>query len=72
MRWRGGVLVRPFALLYFAGIRPDELKRMAGREKELFNLRTGSITIPHRAGYRSGRPGQTRATEEIPDRKTHV
>jgi integrase len=30
MRWRGGVLVRPLALLYFAGIRPDELKRMAG------------------------------------------
>lgn len=46
MRWRGGVLVRPFALLYFAGIRPDELKRMAEREKELFNLKTGTITIP--------------------------
>lgn len=46
MRWRGGVLVRSFALLYFAGIRPDELKRIAGREAELVNLRTRTITIP--------------------------
>lgn len=46
MRWRGGVLVRPFAMLYFAGIRPDELKRMAGREAELVNLKTRTITIP--------------------------
>jgi hypothetical protein len=46
MRWRGGVLVRPFAMLYFAGIRPDELKRMKGREAELVNLRTRTITIP--------------------------
>ncbi len=30
MRWRGGVLVRPYAYLYFAGLRPDELKRIAG------------------------------------------
>ncbi len=46
MRWRGGVLVRPFAFLYFAGIRPDELKRMAGRESELVNMKTKTITIP--------------------------
>lgn len=46
MRWRGGVLVRPFAFLYFAGIRPDELKRMTGRERELVNLKTRTITIP--------------------------
>ena len=46
MRWRGGVLVRPFAFLYFAGIRPDELKRMDGRERELVNLKTRTITIP--------------------------
>lgn len=46
MRWRGGILVRPFALLYFAGIRPDELKRMARREAELVNLKTRTITIP--------------------------
>jgi hypothetical protein len=46
MRWRGGVLVRPFAFLYFAGIRPDEVKRMAGRERELVNLKTRTITIP--------------------------
>jgi len=45
-RWRGGVLVRPFAMLYFAGIRPDELKRTAGRERELINLKTRAITIP--------------------------
>jgi Type I restriction enzyme R protein N terminus (HSDR_N) len=29
MRWRGGVLTRYFAFLYFAGIRPDELKRLS-------------------------------------------
>ena len=46
MRWRGGVMVRPFAFLYLAGIRPDELKRMAGRERELVNLKTRTITIP--------------------------
>jgi site-specific recombinase XerC len=46
MRWRDGVLVRPYALLYFAGIRPGELKRMAGRERELISLKTRTITIP--------------------------
>lgn len=46
MRWRGGVLVKPYALLYFAGLRPDELKRFSGREAELVNLRTRTITIP--------------------------
>ena len=45
-RWRGGVMVRPLALLYFAGIRPDELKRMNGREVELVSLKTRTITIP--------------------------
>jgi hypothetical protein len=45
-RWRGGVLVRPLAMLYFAGIRPDELKRMKGREAELVNMKTRTITIP--------------------------
>lgn len=46
IRWRGGVLVRPYALLYFAGLRPDELKRLGGRESELVNLKTRTITIP--------------------------
>ena len=46
MRWRGGVLVRPFAMLYFAGLRPDELKRMANREAELVNMKTRTISIP--------------------------
>jgi integrase len=46
MRWKNGVLVRPFALLYFAGIRPYELNRLAGREDELINLKTGVIHIP--------------------------
>jgi hypothetical protein len=46
MRWRDGVLVRPLSLLYFAGIRPDELKRMSGREAELVNMKTRTITIP--------------------------
>lgn len=46
MRWRDGVLVRYFAYLYFSGIRPEELKRLAPREAELVNLKTGTITIP--------------------------
>lgn len=47
MRWRGGVMVKPFVLAYFAGIRPDgELKRLAPRAAELINLKTGFITIP--------------------------
>ena len=47
MRWRGGIMVKPFALAYFAGIRPDgELKRLAPLEAEQINLKTGFITIP--------------------------
>ncbi|MDA1066348.1 MAG: hypothetical protein O3C43_07580 [Verrucomicrobia bacterium] len=47
MRWRGGVLVKCFALAYFAGIRPDgEMKRLAARSSELINLKTGVIKIP--------------------------
>ena len=47
MRWRGGVLVKCFALAYFAGIRPDgELKRLAARASELVNLRTRVINVP--------------------------
>lgn len=46
MRWRGGALLRYFALTYFAGIRPEELLRMADREEELVNLKTQTITIP--------------------------
>ncbi|MCF7732361.1 MAG: hypothetical protein K9N23_11765 [Akkermansiaceae bacterium] len=46
MRWRGGALVRYYALAYFAGIRPEEIQRMNGREKELINLKTRTITIP--------------------------
>lgn len=46
MRWRKGVLLRYFSLLYFAGIRPEELHRMSDREDELINLKTKTITIP--------------------------
>jgi len=47
MRWRGGALVKCFALAYFAGIRPDgEMRRFAARSGELINLRTGIIKIP--------------------------
>lgn len=47
MRWRGGALVKCFALAYFAGIRPDgEMKRFAARSDELINLKTGIIRIP--------------------------
>lgn len=46
MRWRGGVMTRYFAYLYFAGVRPDELKRISDREAELLNLKTRTLTIP--------------------------
>lgn len=46
MRWRGGALVRYFSLAYFAGIRPAEIQRLTGREDELINLKTRTITIP--------------------------
>jgi hypothetical protein len=45
-RWRGGAMVRYYALAYFAGIRPTEIRRMSGREAELINLKTRIITIP--------------------------
>jgi site-specific recombinase XerD len=43
---QGGELIPYFALCYFAGIRPEEVQRMNGREKELINLDTCVITIP--------------------------
>ena len=50
MRYRGGAYVKVFALSYFAGIRPDvkdgEILKLAKREKELINLKTGQIFIP--------------------------
>jgi len=46
MRWREGRLVCPYALLYFAGLRPIEVERLKGRERELINLKTRTITIP--------------------------
>lgn len=45
-RWRGGAMVRYYALLYFAGLRPGEIERMAGEEARLINLKTRTITVP--------------------------
>lgn len=45
-RWQGGAMVRYFSLAYFAGIRPAEIQRIAGREAELINFKTRIITIP--------------------------
>jgi hypothetical protein len=45
-RWRGGAMIRYFALAYFAGIRPAEIQRFAGREADLINLKTRTITVP--------------------------
>jgi len=33
MRWRGGAMVRYYALLYFAGLRPGEIERMQDRRR---------------------------------------
>ncbi|MFN4807315.1 MAG: tyrosine-type recombinase/integrase [Akkermansiaceae bacterium] len=50
MRYRGGIFVKVFVLSYFAGIRPctksGEILKLAAREKELINLKTGMISIP--------------------------
>ena len=45
-RWKGGAMVRYYALLYFAGLRPGEIERMAEQEARLIDLRTRTITIP--------------------------
>jgi len=45
-RWKGGAMLRYYALLYFAGLRPGEIERMSGQEKNLINLKTRTITIP--------------------------
>lgn len=46
MRWRKGIMVRHYAYLYFAGIRPSELAQLADRESKLVNHKTGIVTIP--------------------------
>jgi site-specific recombinase XerD len=47
MRWRGGCMVKFFALAYFAGIRPGgELIKLGENPGKLINMRTGIITIP--------------------------
>lgn len=39
-------MVPHFAMLYFSGIRPEELKRMAARQSSLVNLKTSTISVP--------------------------
>lgn len=47
MRWRGGCLVKCYALAYLAGIRPDgELRKLSTREDELINFKTRTIHLP--------------------------
>jgi site-specific recombinase XerD len=46
MRWKDGAFVPAYALLYFAGIRPAELERLAPKSGEFINRRTGTISIP--------------------------
>jgi len=43
--WNGSMR-RYYALLYFAGLRPGEIERMAGQEDKLINLATRTINIP--------------------------
>lgn len=46
MRWRGGVLVKPYALAYLAGIRPDgEMRQLHKEGGNPINMRTGIISI---------------------------
>ena len=46
MRWKRGSFVPAFALLYFAGIRPFELQRLAPLADKMINRKTGIITVP--------------------------
>ncbi len=46
IRWKSGAFVPAFALLYFAGIRPAELPRLAAIADKMVNRNTGIITIP--------------------------
>lgn len=64
LRWRKGTLVRHFAFLYFAGIRPEELKRLAPRERELVNLTTRTITIPAKVS-KTGHERQVLISENL-------
>ena len=41
MRWRDGAMVRYYAYLYFAGIRPEELTRIAGLRQDVLDKREG-------------------------------
>ncbi|MGC6464445.1 MAG: tyrosine-type recombinase/integrase [Akkermansiaceae bacterium] len=45
MRWRNGELIPYMALLYFAGIRPAELERLAPIADKQINRKTKSIRI---------------------------
>lgn len=47
-RWKGGAMLRYYALLYFAGLRPGEVERMDDAADKLINLRTRTITVPAR------------------------
>jgi hypothetical protein len=45
-RWRGGVLAKHYALLFFAGIRPElELARLAKNEGRYIDMKRGVIHI---------------------------
>ena len=50
MNYEGGKLAKYYALVYFAGIRPDtkdgEIAKINGQEDELINLTTGRIMVP--------------------------
>ena len=47
MGYKGGALVKYYALAYFAGIRPDgELKKIGLQEEKLINLKTRTLHIP--------------------------
>jgi hypothetical protein len=50
MTYKGGKLAKYYALVYFAGVRPDtqlgEISKMNGRDDELINLATGRIMVP--------------------------
>ena len=47
-RWKGGAMLRYYALLYFAGLRPGEVERLAPQADSLINIKTRTITIPAR------------------------
>ena len=65
-RWRGGVLAKYYALLFFTGIRPEgELAKLAANESRYVDLKRGVIHIEPEVS-------KTKQYRQIPIRRNHL